>query len=455
LDHVIWWVRRDMRLSDNAALLAAVATGAPVVPLFILDPETEGWGAAPRWRLARALAALDGALRAKGSRLILRRGGALEVLQSLAPKAVHWTRAYDPAPKARDTVVKAALRAAGIAAHSQAGFLLAEPWDVSTKDGGYYRVYTPFWRALDARGVPPPLPTPARLNPPDTWPDSDRLEDWALEADMRAGAPVLALHAQVGEASAMARLHRFLAGPAHSYKEQRDFPAVQATSGLSENLTFGEIGPRQVWHLALEGGAPEHFRKELVWRDFAWALMFHTPHIETANWRPEWDAFGWRDSGEGLTRWQRGLTGVDIIDAGMRELYASGRMHNRVRMLVGSYLTKHLLIHWRAGQAWFADCLTDWDPASNAMGWQWVAGSGPDAAPYFRIFNPDTQAEKFDPDRAYRRHWLHPSAQGAQQFIAAAPRNWGLNAATSRPKPLISLEEGRARALDAYANRHS
>jgi deoxyribodipyrimidine photo-lyase len=455
LEHVIWWVRRDMRLSDNAALLAAVQTGVPVVPLFILDPETESWGGAPRWRLGQALVALDAALRAAGSRLVLRRGRALDILQSLRPHAVHWTRAYDPAPKARDTEAKAVLRAAGIAAHSHPGFLLAEPWELSTKEGGFFRVYSPFWRALDARGVEAPLPTPAWFNPPKDWPDSDRLEDWHLGADLRAGKVVLARHAVVGEVEAMDRLHRFLSGPAQRYKERRDYPAENVTSGLSENLTFGEIGPRQIWHHALAAGAPEHFRKELAWRDFAWHLMFHTPHIATANWRPEWDSFPWRDGGQGLTRWQRGLTGVDIVDAGMRELYATGRMHNRVRMIVASYLTKHLLIHWRAGQTWFADCLTDWDPASNAMGWQWVAGSGPDAAPYFRIFNPETQADKFDPDRAYRRHWLHPSGRGSADFLEAAPKIWGLHPRISRPKPMISLQDGRARALDAWQHRHS
>ena len=453
MDSVIWWVRRDMRLSDNAALLAALAHGLPVVPVFILDPQTEALGAAPRWRLGQAIAALDAALRAKGSRLILRRGQALTVLASLQPKAVHWTRIYDPASKARDAAVKSGLRHLGIDAHSHAGFVLAEPWEIETKDGGFYRVYSPFWRALDARGVDAPLPTPARLTPPEHWPASDTLGDWNLDADMRRGAAVLARHATVGEDAAFARLIAFLDGPAKGYKEQRDFPALNATSGLSENLTYGEISPRSIWHLALTADAPEHFRKELAWRDFAWHLMHHTPHIETENWRPEWNSFPWSDGGDGLSRWQRGLTGVDIVDAGMRELYATGRMHNRVRMIVASYLTKHLLTHWRAGQAWFADCLTDWDAASNAMGWQWVAGSGPDAAPYFRIFNPDTQAEKFDPDGRYRRHWLHPSASGTADFIAATPRNWKLQIDSPRPKPLISLADGRARALDAWQSR--
>lgn len=453
MKHVIWWVRRDMRLSDNAALLAAVKSGAPVVPLFILDAETESWGAAPLWRLARAIEALDAALRAVGSRLTLRRGSALDVLHALVPAAVHWSRAYDPASKARDTAVKSALRAAGVGAHSHATALMREPWETTTKDGGFYRVYTPFWRAFAQHEVAAPLPSPGKIPAPDVWPESDRLADWRLDADMRAGAPVLARHAQVGEGAAFGRLHRFLDGPARRYGDLRDFPAVQGTSGLSENLTYGEISPRSVWHMARAADAPEQFLKELVWREFAWHLMHHTPHIARANWRPEWDGFAWRDGGEALTRWQRGMTGVDIVDAGLRELFATGRMHNRVRMIAGSYLTKHLLTHWRAGLDWFADCLTDWDIAANAMGWQWVAGSGPDASPFFRIFNPETQAEKFDPDGRYRRHWLHPSGAGTADFIAAAPRSWGLKIDTPRPKPLISLADGRARALDAYQAR--
>jgi deoxyribodipyrimidine photo-lyase len=456
----LWWVRRDLRLADNPALTAAAAQGA-VVPVFILDPETEALGSAATWRLGEGLAVFAAALQARGLRLILRRGPALETLQGLVAEtgaaSVHWARAYDPPPKARDTAVKAALKAAGISATSHPGHLLAEPWEVSTGDGGFYKVYSPYWRTFAKRPVPPPLPVPDRLDGPGDWPASDTLADWRLGAAMRQADAVLARHAAVGEQAAVDRLHGFLSGPVRTYKADRDFPALPATSRLSENLTLGEIGARTVWHAgadALQAGhGCEHFLKEIAWREFAWHLMHHTPHIATSNWRPEWDAFPWRGDNPDAEAWRRGQTGIDLVDAGMREMYATGTMHNRLRMVTASFLTKHLLTDWRVGAAWFDDCLTDWDAASNAMGWQWVAGSGPDAAPYFRIFNPDGQADKFDADGRYRRHWLFPRAQGTADFIEAAPKSWALRAETPRPRPVVTLAAGRARALAAYETR--
>lgn len=455
----IWWVRRDLRLADNPALTAAAAAGA-VVPVFVLDPETEALGAASRWRLAQGLAALSKALAARGLRLILRRGPARPTLQAVldetGAQALHWSRAYDPVAKARDTQVKTALKAQGIAAASHPGHLLAEPWDIATGEGSYYKVYTPFWRAFSARPIPDPLPPP-RLTAPAAWPVSDRLGDWRLGAAMRQAGDVLARHAAVGEDAARDRLHAFLSGPVKTYKADRDFPALDATSRLSENLTWGEIGPRTVWHAAQEalraGHGCEHFLKELAWREFAWHLLHHTPHIATQNWRPEWDTFPWRADNPDAEAWRRGQTGIDIVDAGMRELYATGTLHNRVRMIVASFLTKHLMTDWRIGAAWFDDCLTDWDPASNAMGWQWVAGSGPDAAPYFRVFNPDGQAEKFDEEGIYCHRWLAPRASGTRDFIEAAPKSWCLHADTPRPAPIVTLAGGRARALAAYEQR--
>jgi deoxyribodipyrimidine photo-lyase len=456
----LWWVRRDLRLADNPALTAAAAQGA-VVPVFILDPETEALGSAAKWRLGEGLAVFAATLQARGLQLVLRRGPALETLQGLVAEtgagSVHWARAYDPAPKARDTAVKAALKSAGIAATSHPGHLLAEPWEIATGDGGFYKVYSPYWRAFSKRAVPPPVPVPDRLEGPAHWPHSDCLPDWRLGAAMRQAGAVLARHAVVGEQAALDRLFAFLSGPVRTYKADRDFPALPATSKLSENLTLGEIGPRTVWHAAdgaLQAGhGCEHFLKELAWREFAWHLMHHTPHIASRNWRPEWDAFPWRPDNPEAEAWRRGQTGIDLVDAGMREMYATGTMHNRLRMVTASFLTKHLMTDWRVGAAWFDDCLTDWDAASNAMGWQWVAGSGPDAAPYFRIFNPDGQAEKFDAEGRYRRHWLFPRATGTADFIAAAPKSWGLHAETPRPRPVVTLEAGRARALAAYETR--
>jgi len=463
---LILWIRRDLRLADHPALAEAAASGRPVIPVFVLDEVAEAYGAAPKWRLGEGLAVYARALEGIRSRLVLRRGPALEVLRALVAEtgagAVWWQRVYDPAAQARDTKVKAALKAEGLEARSFAGALLFEPWEVETGQGGFYKVYTPFWKAVKGRDVAAPAAPPKALRAPEAWPASDRLEDWALGAAMRRGAGIVAKHAHVGEARALDRLHGFLDARVQDYREARDFPGRKATSGLSENLTWGEIGPRTTWHggmrALLEGAAgAEHFLKELVWREFAAHLMHHTPEIASRNWREGWDAFPWRGDSEAAERWRRGMTGEPFVDAAMREMYVTGTMHNRARMIAASYLTKHLMTDWRLGLAWFEDCLIDWDPASNAMGWQWVAGSGPDAAPYFRVFNPEGQAEKFDEDRAYRNRWIaegqRSPPQTALDFFAACPKVWELSPEQRYPRPVISLTEGRERALAAYAAR--
>jgi deoxyribodipyrimidine photo-lyase len=457
------WLRRDLRLADHPALAAALADGGPVIPVFVLDPETEALGAAAKWRLGLSLADLAGRLEALGSRLVLRRGPALATLAALAAETgarrVRWSRLYAPAWVARDRAVKAGLAAAGFAAESHPGHLIHEPWAPKTAAGGFFRVFSPFWRAVAPLGADAPLPPPGRLPPPSGWPASDRLADWRLGAAMNRGADVVGRFAAVGEHAARRRLDAFVAEPIGRYAADRNRPDLPATSRLAENLTYGEISPRTVWaagaRAAAEGArGADAFLRELGWREFAWHLIWHTPGIETANWRPEWDAFPWRDDNPDAERWRRGVTGEPMVDAGMREMYVTGTMHNRVRMLTASYLTKHLMTHWRVGLAWFADCLTDWDPASNAMGWQWTAGSGPDAAPYFRVFNPETQAAKFDPDGAYRRRFVlgfeGSDAPEARAYFDAMPRSWGLAAAEPYPKPMIELQEGREAALAAY-----
>jgi deoxyribodipyrimidine photo-lyase len=462
----VWWVRRDFRLADNPALTAAAAGGGPVIPLVILDPETAAMGAAPLWRWGQAVAALAAALAARGSALVLRRGPAAGVLAALADqsgaRAVHWARAHEPAALARDRAVTSVLSARGIAAVDHPGRILHDPAAVSTAAGGPFRVYTPFWRAVRGRPVDAPLPAPSRLPAPASWPAGERLDDWRLGAAMGPGAAVVARHARVGEAAAQDRLAAFLAGPLDGYAGDRDRLDRAGTSRLSENLAWGEIGPRTVWHAALaafEAGrqGAETFLKELVWREFAWHLMHHTPHIAERNWRPEWDGFPWAGESAVAERWRRGMTGIPLVDAAMREMYVTGTMHNRGRMVVASFLTKHLLTHWRIGADWFAGCLIDWDPASNAMGWQWTAGPGPDAAPFFRIFNPDAQAARFDPAGAYRRRFVAELAPRpgpeALDFFAAAPRSWGLDPARPYPSPVVGLDEGRARALAAWAAR--
>ena len=461
----IWWVRRDLRLSDNPALMAAAAQGA-VLPVFIFDAETQDLGAAAKWRLGLGLAEFSEILAARGSRLILRRGPALDVIRDLiaqtGAQSVHWGRLYNPQSNARDQAVKAALKAEGIAAVSHPGHLLHEPWQVETGSGGFYRVYTPFWNAVRGRDIAPCLPAPQTLSSPLVWPVSDRLADWNMGQAMNRGAAVVQGHVAVGAGRAQARLQQFLAGPIGTYKTARDFPSQPATSRLSENLTYGEIGPREIWHAgfaAMQGGqaGAEHFLKELVWREFSYHLLHHTPQIATRNWRPEWDSFPWAGDGPKAEAWRQGRTGVPFVDAGMREMYVTGTMHNRARMIVGSYLTKHLLTDWRIGQQWFAECLIDWDPAANALGWQWVAGCGPDAAPYFRVFNPETQAEKFDANAAYRRRFIAEIAPrpgpDALAFFDAVPRAWRLDPTAPYPKPLIGLADGRAAALAAYAAR--
>ncbi len=469
LPPTLLWLRRDLRLSDHPGWQAALANGGPVVPIFILDPLVEdAYGAAPKWRLSLSLGQLAQDLEVAGSRLILRRGEAAMVLRDLiaetGAKRVVWSRLYDRKSIARDTEIKAALQTGGIEVESVNASLLFEPWTVETQTGGIYRVYTPFWKAVRDRDVAEAVAAPGDLAAPVSWPASDRLEDWALGASMRGGSEIVAGHVCIGEASARDRLDGFVERAIDRYKSERDFPAFEATSRLSENLTYGEISPRQIWHVGMRamqerGHAreAEHFLKELVWREFAYHLLYHTPEIETGNWRAEWDAFPWRDDNDDAECWRRGVTGIEMVDAAMREMYVTGIMHNRTRMLVASFLTKHLMTHWKIGEAWFRDCLIDWDPAANAMGWQWTAGSGPDAAPYFRIYNPDTQAEKFDADRRYRNRFLAEGRmdphEDALAYFDAVPRSWGFSPDQSYPAPVIGLSEGRARALSAYENR--
>jgi deoxyribodipyrimidine photo-lyase len=359
----------------------------------------------------------------------------------------------------RDRGVKAALRRDGVAVQSFPGHVLHEPWAIERGGGGPYRVFTPFWRALASRQVGAELMEVVGLAAPEEWPRSENLADWGMGAGMARGATVVADHVEVGEAAAQARLARFLDGPVDRYKRDRDRLDRDGTSGLSENLTYGEISARSVWNAVAEAATAgasgaEAYLRQLAWRDFAWHLMYHAPEIATRCWRCEWEAFPWREDNDDAERWRRGMTGEPLVDAAMRQLYVTGTMHNRARMVVASYLTKHLLTDWRVGMRWFAECLIDWDPASNALGWQWVAGCGPDAAPYFRVFNPVLQAQKFDPDGAFRRRFVaqfgteEPEAQAAA-FYDAVPRRWALERG-SYPDPVVDLKRGREAALAAY-----
>jgi deoxyribodipyrimidine photo-lyase len=463
---ILVWIRRDLRLSDNPALQAAHATGRPVIPVFILDPVMADMGAAAEWRMGQGLSVFARTLAQAGSQLILRTGAADTALDDLIATtgagAVFWNRAYDPAAMARDTAIKETLKSRDLDARSFAGNVLFEPWTVQTKTGGFYKVYSPFWRAIKDRDVAHVPTVTGPIAGPTTWPETSQLGDLNLGAGMNRGAAVLAEHTAAGEQAALDALSHFLDENVDRYSEYRDFPALRVTSGLSEYLATGEIGARTCWHAGMRArhdgrkGA-EKFVKEVVWRDFAYHLLFHTPHILTTNWRDGWDSFGWnRDATRAdVIAWKQGRTGVAFVDAAMREMYVTGKMHNRARMIVGSYLTKHLLTDWKIGRDWFAECLTDWDIASNAMGWQWIAGCGPDAAPYFRVFNPETQLEKFDKPGAYSARWIaegtsDPSAT-ALRYFDAIPRRWDIAPTDPYPRPAISLSDGRIRALEAYA----
>ena len=465
---VIVWIRRDLRLADNPALAGAIRTGRPVIPVFIADETLCGLGAAPEWRLKLGLDHFSERLREAGSRLVFRQGNALSVLKTLVAETgavgVYWNRAYHPDEIARDRKVKIELRAQSLDANSFPGNLIFEPWEVTTGAGGFYRVFTPFWKNARQIQATPPCAIPLRLSAPAVWPRSDDLADWTARHRMGRGAAIVRPHLLLGERAAQDRLETFCDTRLGNYAKDRDFPARPATSGLSEPLAYGEISPRQIWFHVMrlwQAGAAgaEAFLKELSWREFAYHLMFHTPRILTGNWREEWDAFPWNkdEKHPHVISWKRGRTGMPFVDAAMREMYVSGRMHNRGRMIVASYLAKHLMTDWRIGQRWFENCLTDWDPASNAMGWQWAAGSGPDAAPYFRVFNPETQLKKFDPEGNYRNAWIAEGAKDtsdtAQLYFKAIPRRWRMSPENAYPPPIISPQKGRERALFAYQKR--
>ncbi len=467
------WFNRDLRLDDNPALAAAVARGAPVVPVYLLDDDDAGaWapGAASRWWLHGALAALGADLGARGNRLVLRRGAAHERICALVAQtgadAVYWNRRYEPWARAREQRVQAALQEQGVAVRSFNAALLMEPGTLVTGKGDPFRVFTPFWRALQARTIGDDVhPAPARIAAPAVFPAGDMLDEWQLRPRHPDWAQGLRAHWTPGAAAAGARLDGFIAAGAADYARQRDVPGAEGTSRLSPHLHFGEIGPRQVWravHAAARGGvAPgtgaHAWLAELAWREFSYHLLYHHPQLPHAPLRPDFAAFPWDDNPAALAAWQAGRTGYPIVDAGLRELWHTGWMHNRVRMLVASFLVKDLLLDWRLGAAWFWDTLVDADLANNAASWQWVAGSGADAAPYFRIFNPALQGARFDPDGDYVRRWV-PELAGLPAALVHAP--WGarpvdLAAAGVRlgrnyPAPLVDHAAARRRALLAF-----
>ena len=474
----IVWFRDDLRLSDQPALQAARESGAPLICIYILDEDSPGLralGGASRWWLHHSLAALSADLEKTGARLDILSGAAAPLIDTLAKasdaSAIYWTRRYGGAEIAVDRDIKAAMTDAGLAVKSFNGQLLHEPWDVQTKTGEFFKVFTPFWRAAQALGEPAgPLPKPGKLKSAE-WPDKgpkrvalDQLGLLPTKPDWAAG---LRKTWSPGEKGAQARLAAFLDLRAKTYASMRDRPDHPGTSNLSPHLRFGEISPRQVWHATRHAHASGHvpaqdadkFLAEIGWREFAYHLLFHFPDLQTRNFQKKFDAFPWRDlDAAELAAWQKGKTGYPIVDAGMRELWQTGTMHNRVRMIAASFLVKDLLGDWRLGEQWYWDTLCDACPANNTASWQWVAGSGADAAPYFRIFNPTLQAQKFDPEGKYVRTYLPELAKLPDTWIhepwtapEAALKSAGIVLGKTYPKPMVDHGRARDRALAALA----
>jgi deoxyribodipyrimidine photo-lyase len=470
------WFRNDLRLADNPALIAAAETGRPLIALYVHDvqsPGLRGDGAAAHWWLGRSLAALKADLARHGVPLVIRTGAAGEVIPAFVAEtgagAVMWNRRYDAAGIAVDTAVKARLKGEGIGAESHNGALLYEPWTVKGKTGAYLKVFTPFWKAARATGEPAaPCPIPA-LHGAAPAPAGLDLTDLATEPTRPDWAGGLRDAWTPGEAGARARLDAFLESTLDGYGENRNRPDFTSTSRLSPHLRFGEVSLNTVWHaaiLAVRSGRSrasesdlDKFHFELGWREFAYHLLYHFPRLASDNFQPRFDGFPWRDDASQLRAWQKGLTGFPIVDAGMRELWKTGWMHNRVRMIVGSFLVKHLLIDWRAGESWFWDTLVDADPANNTASWQWVAGTGADAAPYFRVFNPVIQGEKFDSEGTYVRTfvpelarlpaaWIHKPWDAPREVLARAGVTLGL----TYPHPLVDHAKARDAALEAFAS---
>ena len=462
----IVWFRRDLRLDDHPALQAALRTGLPVVCAYIHAPDEEApWapGAATHWWLHHSLAALDADLRARGASLVIRRGPTQAAMAALieetGARAVFWNRLYEPTLTARDSALKQAWRADGLEAESFKAHVLFEPWEVATGAGDPYRVFTPFWRNARARleAVDPPA-APARI-PSLPGLASEPLDGLRLLPKIRWDTGMQEAW-RPGEAGAHELLDAFIEGALADYATGRDLPDRAGTSRLSPHLHFGEISPRRIVRVLSERGLlakAEGFVRELGWREFGHHLLFHFPRTTDQPLNPQFEDFPWaEDEGGLLAAWQRGRTGIPIVDAGMRELWTTGWMHNRVRMIVASLLTKNLRLHWLHGARWFWDTLVDADLANNTQGWQWTAGSGADAAPYFRIFNPVSQGERFDPEGRYVKRWVPELARVPAK---AMHQPWTLKpvertaiglSAGVYPEPIVDLKASREAALDAY-----
>ncbi len=473
MSRALIWFQNDLRLADNPALQVALKRRQIPVPVYVHDPQSGARGAASAWWLHHSLGALQQRLRASGSELYVLSGNSAAALRRAArqsgAQALYWNRSYAPGAQERERQLRRELADTGLRAESFSASLLREPAQVGKVDGSPYRVFTPFWKTLQRLG-------PAR----EVFAGAGRLP--APEVNLPAAQPLQSLrllprvgwdsefhqHWQPGEESAWRQLETFLDQRLADYATARDLPAATGTSRLSPHLHFGEISAIQIWQRVQAWveqerspgvvAAAEAFLREIAWREFAHHLLFHFPQTADAPMDTRYVGFPWRDDyAEDLRAWQQGNTGIPIIDAGMRQLWTSGWMHNRVRMLVASILSKNLLIPWQQGAAWFLDTLVDADLANNSFGWQWSAGCGADAAPFFRIFNPVTQGKRFDADGSYVRRWVPqlrklPGKWIHQPWLAPAPvlSGAGIYLGTNYPLPIVSLDSSRKRALSAW-----
>jgi len=457
----IFWFRQDLRLEHNPGLIES-AKDAAVLPIYILDDINAGkhkMGEASRWWLHHSLKSLSKSLRGK---LAFFKGDAKQILIELTKseniQGVYWNRCYEPWRIQRDTNIKNALKKEGVQANSFNASLLWEPWEIYKKDGDPFKVFTPFYKSGCLSYEPPEKP----LEPPKKLNISSTTKGKPLDSlDLLSGKKwenKMSSYWKIGEIGAKERLKQFLKNGLEFYKKGRDFPSHDHVSRLSPHLHFGEISPNTVWY-AVKGQNENHthFRTELAWREFSYYLLYHFPTLPEKNFQKKYDKFQWKTNIKHLRLWKKGQTGIPLVDAGMRELWETGYMHNRLRMVTGSFLVKNLLLHWREGEAWFWDCLLDADLASNSASWQWVAGCGADAAPYFRIFNPTTQGEKFDPKGTYIRRFIPELKDLPIRYLFSpwtAPedvlRKAGVKLGTTYPRPIVDLKKSREEALETF-----
>lgn len=475
---IILWFRKDLRLSDHPSLMAAIETGRPVIPLYIHTeaPSSRKQGAASKWWLHHSLESLSNDFNAIGGKLIMRAGDPASVLATMCKStradAVYVSKGYEPQMDAQDQSLANQMGQVGIRWKSFPGHLLWEPETIRNKSGKPFQVFTPFWKSASQSLKPTtPLPVPTHWPAPAVWPKSDSLSECNYLPSIRWDQGFSTVW-NPGEQGAHENLKRFALRKFDSYQVERDFPAIEGTSRLSAHLHFGEITPNQILHECLQTGVQagksspsviqSTFMREIGWREFAHHLLIHFPSTTERPLRPEFESFPWRKDSEMLEAWQKGETGYPIVDAGMRELWATGWMHNRVRMIVGSFLVKHLLMDWKEGERWFWDTLVDADLANNTLGWQWIAGCGADAAPYFRIFNPITQSEKFAGNGNYVRRWI-PELKDLADAHLHAPwkespstlERAGVILGKSYPNPVVNHMIARETALDAYQRMRS